>query len=155
MKPRFRDFYMNMAWLCSKMSRAERLKVGCVIIKHNNIISQGWNGTPSGWDNICETMLPEQIDPDSRTITPAQLVTKPEVLHAEMNALMKLARGSESGLGASLFVTHSPCMECSKGAYQAGIKEVYYMIPYRNKQGIEFLEKCGIPVYQVPEIPEY
>lgn len=154
MKPRFRDFYMNMAWLCARMSRAERLQVGCVIIKDNNIISQGWNGTPSGWDNACEVMWPEVVDPDSRTITPAQLVTKPEVLHAEMNALMKLARGSESGLGASMFVTHSPCIECSKGAYQAGIREVFYQVPYRSGAGIEFLERCGIPVHQVPEMPE-
>lgn len=151
MKPRFVDFYMNMARLCATMSRAKRLQVGCVIVKNDNVISHSWNGTPRGWDNECEITLPEQIDPDSRTITPASTVTKPEVIHAESNAISKLARGSESGFDATLFVTHAPCIECAKLIYQAGITEVYYANRYRSDAGLEFLDKCHIALHQVPE----
>lgn len=154
MKPRFVNFYMAMARLCAGMSRAKRLQVGCVIVKNDNVISHSWNGTPRGWDNQCETVIPEEYDLDSRTITPARTVTKPEVIHAESNAISKLARGSESGLDAALFVTHAPCMSCSKLIYQAGISEVYYQHDYRLSDGIDFLKKCGIPVHQVTEIPE-
>lgn len=144
-----------MAKLCASMSRAQRLQVGCAIVKDNNIISHGWNGTPSGWDNQCETLIPAETvyDADSRSYSeyPERLVTKPEVLHAEMNALMKLARGSESGLGASMFVTHAPCIECAKGIYQAGIQAVYYGERYRSDQGLEFLKKSGVQVLEYQE----
>lgn len=138
MDKRFIDLYMDIAIRTSKMSRAVRLQVGSVIVKDNRIISMGWNGTPAGWDNNCEY---EEM--------PGQLKTKPEVLHAEMNALMKLARSTESGLNASMFVTHTPCINCAKGIYQAGIKEVYYNKNYRENDGVDFLKKCGVEIKNV------
>lgn len=133
------DFYMRMAEECSRMSRAVRLQVGALIVKNNNIISFSWNGTPSGWDNNCEdTILNEHGN--------HELKTKPEVLHAEMNSLMKLAKSSYSGEDAAMFITHSPCLECAKGIYQAGIREVFYKNEYRSKDGVYFLEKCGIKI---------
>lgn len=138
MDKRFIDLYMDIAIRTSKMSRAVRLQVGSVIVKDNRIISMGWNGTPAGWDNNCEY---EEM--------PGQLKTKPEVLHAEMNALMKLARSTESGLNASMFITHTPCINCAKGIYQAGIKEVYYNENYRENDGVDFLKKCGVEIKNV------
>lgn len=154
MKPRFVNFYMNMAQLCASMSRAKRLQVGCVIVKNDNVISHSWNGTPRGWDNVCEQEIPEEIDLDSRTITPARTVTKPEVIHAESNAISKLARGSESGFDATLFVTHAPCMECAKLIYQAGITEVYFANTYRSDAGLKFLAQCNITTHHIPEITD-
>ncbi len=172
MNNRLQNFYIEVAEQASKMSRAVRLKVGCIIVKDDNIISFSWNGTPAGWDNNCEDiewcsgggwLSPEEIEegwPYEGEYTDVngnimrgryRLKTKPEVLHAEMNSLMKLARGSNSGNGAVMFVTHSPCMECAKGIYQSGIKQVYYRDQYRSNEGIEFLEKCGIEVKKVDE----
>lgn len=151
MNDRMVDFYMGIAHDCARMSRAVRLKVGSVIVKNDNIISFSWNGTPRGWDNNCEIEIPEVVDIDSRVITPAQLITKPEVLHAERNAIDKLARGTGSGNGASLFTTHSPCLECAKSIYQAGISTVYYGEKYRDDTGIKFLEKCGVSVKKTDE----
>ena len=99
----------------------------------------GYNGTPSGWDNVCE----EIID--------GKLVTKPETLHAETNAIAKLAKSSESGDGASLFVTHAPCMNCAKLIYQSGIKEVYFKYDYRDTSGKDFLKRSGIYVERIDE----
>lgn len=138
MDKRFVDLYMDIAVRTSEMSRAVRLKVGSVIVKDTRIISMGWNGTPAGWDNICEYT---ELD--------GTLKTKPEVLHAEMNALMKLARSPESGAGASIFITHAPCINCAKGIYQAGIKEVYYKENYREEDGVDFLKKCGVEIKSV------
>jgi dCMP deaminase len=138
MNKRFIDLYMDIAVRTSNMSRAARLQVGSVIVKDTRIISMGWNGTPAGWDNSCEELLPD-----------GTLKTKPEVLHAEMNSLMKLSRSNESGLEATMFVTHSPCIECAKGIYQAGIKEVFYKNDYRSDDGINFLKKCGVEVKKV------
>lgn len=106
-------------------------------MRDDRIISLGYNGMPAGWDNNCET------ESEDGTLT-----TRPEVLHAEMNALMKLARSHESGNGADLFITHSPCMECAKGIYQAGIRRVYYGTQYRSDQGVRFLKQCDIQVTQ-------
>lgn len=117
------------------MSRARRLKVGSVIVKNNNIISFSWNGMPTGWDNNCETELED-----------GTLKTRPEVLHAERNALDKLAKGSEGGEGAAIFVTHAPCMECAKSIYGAGINRVFYNEDYRDEAGVSFLKQCGIDV---------
>lgn len=153
------EFYMQIARNCAAMSRAVRLKVGSVIVKNDNIISFSWNGTPRGWDNVCEnveTTYDEReavsstdwvYDKESRKYS--RLKTKPEVLHAERNAIDKLARGSGSGEGASLFITHSPCIECAKSIYQAGINKVYYSENYRDDAGIKFLERCGIVVEKV------
>jgi dCMP deaminase len=99
---------------------------------------------PSGWDNCCEDVI------DDHYGAPV-LKTKPEVLHAETNAIAKLARSSEGGVGSSLFVTHQPCLDCAKIIYQSGIKEVYYAHTYRCNDGVEFLEKCGIDVIQVED----
>ena len=122
--------------------------VGCVIVKDNRIISIGYNGMPSNWTNECET---KEIWKDGKQLTQPMLVTKPEVLHAETNAIAKLASCSESGKGASLFVTHQPCLDCAKIIYQSGIKEVYYAHEYRASTGVDFLRQCGIETIQVTE----
>ena len=139
---RMKDFYMTLANNCANMSRAVRLKVGAIIVKNENILSFSWNGTPRGWDNRCED---EFLNEDGSVV----LKTKPEVLHAERNALDKLARSHESGEGATLFTTHAPCIECAKSIYGVGITEVYYTNEYRSVDGIEFLKKCGIKVEQI------
>ena len=126
LKEKYLGTYMKVARLFAEHSSAVRKKVGAVIVKDDRIISIGYNGMPSGWSNDCE------IDG----------VTKSEVLHAETNAIAKLARSSESGEGAIMFITCSPCIECAKLIYQAGIKEVYYAEDYRNDDGIKFLSKC-------------
>jgi dCMP deaminase len=143
MNERFKEFYMRIASNCANMSRAIRLKVGCVIVKDNNIISFSWNGTPRGWDNNCENI----VGYESNNVPVYK--TKPEVIHAESNAISKLARSSESGLGADLFVTHSPCLDCAKLIYQSGIKRVYFGAAYRSNEGIVFLERSGVEVHQV------
>jgi dCMP deaminase len=172
MKPRMINFYMQLAEECSKMSRAVRLQVGCVIVKEDNIISFSWNGTPAGWDNKCENIELMPVDAGG-WLTPAEmierwpfggkfwvngeerenryrLVTKPEVLHAERNALDKLARlGGQGGQGASLFCTHAPCLECAKSIFGAGINKVFYKNQYRSDEGIYFLEKCGIKINKI------
>ena len=132
---------MNIAHEVAKMSYGRRLKVGAVIVKDDRIISMGYNGMPAGWDNNCER---EQTDENGQ-IT---LVTRPEVLHAESNALSKLAKSTESGDGACLFVTHSPCIECAKLIYQSGIVRVFYSQNYRDDRGVQFLKSSAIDVTQ-------
>lgn len=151
MKPKFVQAFMRSAEVFAELSSAQRLKVGCVIVKDNRIISIGYNGMPSGWDNVCEHQMPKEVDADSRTITPAQLVTKPEVLHAEANAIAKVAQSSESSAGATLFCTHAPCLDCAKLIHQSGITAVYYRDKYKSQAGLHFLEKCGIIVSQITE----
>ena len=145
------NFYMSIAKECAKMSRAIRLQVGSVIVKNNNILSFSWNGTPSGWDNDCEDEIVESYAGFEGAIHRVKLVTRPEVIHAEGNAIAKLARSNDSGLGAVMFLTHSPCMECAKLIYGSGIACVYYEHEYRNLAGIEFLRKCGVPVKKIAE----
>jgi dCMP deaminase len=125
------------------LSTAKRKQVGAVVVKDDRIISIGYNGMPSGWDNNCED---EISYPDAHGVT---LKTKPEVLHAEMNSLSKLAKSTESGDGASMFITCAPCIECAKMIFQSGIKEVFYGEDYRDDVGILFLNKCGITVKQI------
>ena len=141
-KDKHKRAHMKAAFAYAECSTAVRLQVGCVIVKDNRVISIGYNGMPSGWTNECET----QFMTGNGTADHVELVTKPEVLHAESNAIAKLARCSESGEGASAFVTHQPCMECAKLLYQSGIKEVYYVHPYRLADGLKFLQDCDIPV---------
>ena len=129
---------MATAYTFAQCSTAQRLKVGCIIVKDDRIISIGYNGTPSGTDNTCEDI--------SYKNGFGYLVTKPEVLHAEANAITKLARSHESGLGSVMFCTHSPCFECSKLIYQSGIHTLYYSQDYRDSKGIEFLTNLGINV---------
>ena len=135
---------MNIAELTSKLSYAKRLQVGSVIVKENKILATGYNGMPTGWDNNCEVVVPEEVDFDSRTITPSRLITKPEVLHSEMNSLMKVTCSTESSAGATMFCTHSPCIDCAKAIYQAGILILYYREEYKSNLGLDFLIKSGI-----------
>jgi dCMP deaminase len=171
-KDKFLSAYMDVAERFSQLSSAKRLQVGAIVVKDDRIISIGYNGMPSGWDNTCENvdwmsidaggwLDPEEIEsqwPFEGIYTDSnggerrrryRLVTKPEVLHAEMNALMKLAKSNESGDNAAIFITHSPCLECAKGIHIAGIKEVYYKHEYRSTAGTDFLKKCGILVQQL------
>ena len=140
MKKKFIKTYMDVAESFAKLSSAVRLQVGAIVVKDDRIISIGYNGMPSGWDNCCEEVLRE--DEVGFQVTK----TKPEVLHAEANAITKLARSSESGLGATIFVTHSPCIECAKLIYQSGISTVYYKTSYRSDDGINFLKKSKVEV---------
>jgi dCMP deaminase len=133
---------MKTAETFSECSTAKRLHVGAIVVKDDRIISIGYNGMPSGWDNDCEDI---KINNDGQY----ELKTKPEVLHAETNAIAKLAKSNESGLGATMFITHSPCMDCAKLVYQSGINTVYYRNSYRNKDGIQFLEKAGVKIEQI------
>jgi dCMP deaminase len=152
---------MDWAKRCAELSHARRLHVGAVIVKDDSVISYGYNGMPAGWDNDCENtvfVLDEEVmgtDMISLGYTQTEngnwvkLKTKPEVLHAESNAIAKLAKSSNSGVGSSIFVTHSPCMECAKLIAQSGISSVYYNENYRDDAGIRFLEKSGVEVTKV------
>ena len=140
MKSKFVEMYMDWAKRCAKLTHARRLQVGAVIVKDDSVISYGYNGMPAGWDNNCEDEL---TWPNGEI---RHLKTKPEVLHAESNAIAKLAKSSNSGLGSTIFVTHSPCLECAKLIAQSGISSVYYNENYRDDAGVQFLIKCKIEV---------
>jgi dCMP deaminase len=140
---KFADAHMKAAEVYSQLSSAVRLKVGCVVVKNDTIIGIGYNGMPSGWDNNCEDY--SELDSNGNPI----LVTKPEVLHSETNALAKIARSTNSSDGASMFITHAPCLDCAKLVYQSGIKSVYYRTSYRNTAGIDFLNKCNVQVIMI------
>ena len=139
MKQKFIDAHMAAAEVYSKLSSAKRLQVGCVVVKDNTIIGIGYNGMPSGWTNECEYAVQHSDDT-------VELKTKPEVLHAETNALAKIAQSTNSSEGASLFVTHAPCLDCAKLIYQSGIKSVFYRNSYRDEKGIDFLTNCNLEV---------
>jgi dCMP deaminase len=139
MKEKFIKLYMDWAKRVSQLSYARRLQVGAVIVKDDCVISYGYNGMPSGWDNNCED---ETLYEDGSNI----LKTKPEVLHAESNAIAKLAKSNNSGLGSTIFITHGPCLECAKLIYQSGISTVYYDGDYRSDDGIKFLLRSGVEV---------
>lgn len=125
--------YMQTAYQFSKLSYAERRKVGCVIVKDHQVISFGYNGMPHGFNNVCE------VDD----------TTKPEVLHAESNAIMKVAKSTMSCEGAELYTTTCPCFGCAKLIIQAGISKVYYTEDYRDMSGVELLQQANIIVEQV------
>ena len=137
MKPKFIDYFMKVAELTATLSYAKRLQVGAVIVKGNQTIGTGYNGMPTDWENTCEI---ESED--------GSLKTKPEVLHAETNAIAKVAQSTESSLGATLFCTHAPCIDCAKLIYQSGIETVYYKETYRSEDGLNFLRKSGINVHR-------
>jgi dCMP deaminase len=143
MKQKYIDLYMDWASRTAQLSHAIRRQVGAVIVKDDSVISYGYNGMPAGWDNNCEF---EFTHPQTKV---TELVTKKEVLHAESNAIAKLARSSQSGRDASLFVTTAPCIDCAKLIYQSGISNVYYRDSYRNMDGVEFLERSGIEVKKI------
>ena len=153
MKPKFLNAHMKAAEGYSQLSSARRLQVGCVVVKVNTIIGIGYNGMPSGWDNDCEKRSYTNNDPKWQYLdedgSTYSLVTRPEVLHAESNALAKVARSTNSSEGASVFVTHAPCLDCAKMMYQAGINSVYYRNSYRDTSGVDFLKDCNIEVKQI------
>jgi len=147
MKDKFVIAFMKVAHTFAELSSARRLKVGAIIVKDERIISIGYNGMPAGWDNNCE----DEIRDDSNVVSihPTALKTKPEVLHAESNAIAKLAKSTDSGNDAAMFITHAPCLDCAKLIYQSGITRLFYSTDYRNSDGIEFLEKCNIEIEKV------
>ena len=165
MKEKFKQTYMKTAKVFAELSHARRLHVGAIVVKDDRIISIGYNGMPAGWDNNCEDKVwdtgaggwldPDEIEakyPYEEWHEKAErkvrygLKTKPEVLHAESNAIAKLAKSNDSGLGADIFITHAPCIECAKLIYQSGINSVYYGENYRDDSGIEFLKKSGVKI---------
>jgi dCMP deaminase len=143
MKQKFIDAHMKAAEVYAELSSAKRLQVGCVIVKDNTIIGIGYNGMPSGWDNNCEMV--KHTDFTGTVVT----MSKPEILHSETNAIAKVAKSTNSTDGATMFITHAPCLDCSKLIYQSGINSVYYRNSYRNDEGIDFLKKCEVEVCQV------
>lgn len=165
MKLKFQQLYNNIAHEVAKMSHARRLQVGAVIVKDDRVISMGYNGMPAGWENNCEDIVwnpgagswldPEEFDAKypfemwheqaGRNVRYG-LKTKLEVLHAESNAIAKLAKSNDSGDGADIFITHAPCMECAKLIYQSGIRRVYFNQNYRDDSGIRFLKQSGVEV---------
>jgi dCMP deaminase len=170
MKTKFQALYMDWALRAAQMSHAKRLQVGAVIVKDDTVISYGYNGMPAGWDNNCEDRIWDTgaggwLDPDefdvkypyegwhdeARRNVRYGLKTKPEVLHAESNAIAKLAKSHNSGVGADLFVTHSPCIDCAKLILQSGVSRVYFGRHYRSDDGIKFLKQSGIEVHNLDE----
>ena len=162
MKQKWIDAFMDTAERFAQLSSAKRLQVGAVVVKDNRIISIGYNGMPSGWTNECENKI--YVDPTLEESLLYQskvdvyldvnkklyeLKSKPEVLHAETNAIAKLAKSNESGLGSTMFITHAPCLDCAKLIWQSGIGSVLYRNSYRDTAGIDFLEKCKINVNKV------
>ena len=133
---KFDQRYLEMARIWAQNSYCQRRQVGALVVKNGMIISDGYNGTPSGFENICE-------DDNG--------VTKPYVLHAEANAITKLARSSNNSDGATIYITASPCIECAKLIIQSGIKRVVYGEKYRLMDGIELLERAGIEVVYLGE----
>lgn len=129
--------YLRIAREWSQLSYCVRRKVGAIIVKDRMIISDGYNGTPSGFENCCE-------DEDS--------LTKWYVLHAEANAILKVARSTQSCEGATLYITMSPCKDCSKLIHQSGIKRVVYQNIYKDDSGIVFLERAGVSVVCIPDL---
>lgn len=149
MKEKFKQAYMKTAETFAELSHARRLHVGAIIVKDDRIISIGYNGMPAGWDNNCEDETVELYSGFEGAIHRTVLKTKPEVLHAETNAIAKLARSTESGVNATMFITHSPCLDCAKLIYQSGINSVFYRDAYRNEDGVQFLQASGVRVEQL------
>ena len=142
--------YMDTAERFASLSSARRLQVGSIVVKDNRIISIGYNGMPAGWSNECEDVINKpyfEVHPDDIDIY-TDTKTKPEVVHAEANAIAKLARSNESGENSTMYITHAPCLDCAKLIYTSGITSVYYKNKYRNEDGVEFLRKCSIEVEQ-------
>ena len=166
MKEKFVKYFMDVAERTAQLSYATRLKVGTVIVKNNRIISCGYNGMPAGWmPNDCEydvyiterefTSLPktdrERYKYDFTSKCYKGLKTYDELIHSEANAISQLARSTESGIGATIICTHSPCLQCAKIIYSSGIETVYYKNEYRSNDGIEFLRKCGVNIIKIEE----
>lgn len=164
MKQKFINYFMRVAEETALLSYARRLKVGAVIVKDRNIISFGYNGTPEGMDNACENIdfVPDNTELDYNNMVEdgyifgtdkgtagwVKSTTKPEVIHAEANAICKLARQGNSGKDSTMFLTHAPCMECAKLIVQSGISKVYWKNNYRDDSGLKLLQKAGLELYQ-------
>ena len=131
--------YMDMALRWAQLSVAHRKKVGALIVKDGQLISDGFNGTPRGLENVCEDLRGD---------------TLPEVLHAESNALMKLAQSTQSCTDATLYITMSPCYQCAKLIVQSGVKRVVYLAEYSDTSGIDLLRKCGVHVDDINDPTE-
>lgn len=129
--------YLRLAKEWGKLSHCKRKQVGAIIVRDKMIISDGYNGSPSGFENCCED---------------EEGLTKWYVLHAEANAILKVARSTQTCEGATLYITLSPCKECSKLIHQSGIKRVVYLEGYKDNSGLEFLEKAGVVIEQIEEI---
>jgi dCMP deaminase len=134
------QFYIDLAFNIANASYAERLKVGALIVKDSNIIAFGYNGTPAGFNNTCEVHSEDCSN---------EIITKPEVLHAESNAIAKCARSANSSDGATIYSTDSPCFECSKLIIQAGIIKVVFGREYRDKSGLKLLSEAGILIFNI------
>ena len=148
---------MKTAHAFAECSTARRLSVGAIVVKDNRIISIGYNGMPSGWDNNCEIEIENEHlkkYPNPHQHHVIELKSKPEVLHAETNAIAKLARSPESGEGATMFITHSPCLDCAKLIYQSGITSVHYENEYRDTAGVDFLKQCDVSVFRFPPLDD-
>jgi len=135
-KMRYDKAYLRMAQTWAELSHCERKKVGALIVRDGRIISDGYNGTPAGFPNCCEDQ---------------QGNTEWYVLHAEANAILKVARSTNDCSGATLFITLSPCKDCSKLVLQAGIKRVVYMMEYKDTMGVDFLKSAGVEVVHIPD----
>lgn len=167
MKQKYIDFYMRVAEEAAKMSDAVRLQVGAILVRDNRILTYGFNGMPTGWDNCCEHkewcdaggfLSPEEIEQQwpyqgvyldslgNEIEGRYRLKSNPEVLHAETNAIAKIARSTDSSEGAVLFCTHAPCIDCAKIIHQAGIIEVIFRDDYRSEAGLKFLKASGVKV---------
>lgn len=131
---KWQQAYIDTAERFSALSTAQRLQVGAIVVKNNRIISIGYNGMPSGWSNVCE-------DENGKT--------KPQVLHAEENCIVKLAQSNESGEDAEMYITHAPCINCARLIYGSGISRVFYRNNYRSKDGIDFLINSGVEVSKI------
>ncbi len=134
---RYDRAYLRMAVEWAKLSHCTRKQVGAILVKDGIIIADGYNGTPSGFDNTCEAPNGE---------------THWHVLHAEANAILKLSRSHNSGQDSTLYITLSPCKDCSKLVLQSGVKRVVYMIDYKDTSGIDFLKEAGVDVLHIPDI---
>jgi dCMP deaminase len=168
MKQKWIDAYLDVAERFAQLSSATRLKVGAVIVSDHRILSVGYNGQPAGWDNACEEKVFMDLNTTSLldiseiekkwpytviidgSYRRYSLVTKSTTIHAEQNAIAKLARDSGGGHSSEMFCTHAPCVECAKMIYSSGIRKLYYRNEYRSTDGVEFLRSCNIPVIQIP-----
>ena len=135
MKKKFIDYFMQMAELTATLSYAKRLQVGALIVKGNRIVGTGYNGMPTDWENTCEIEIE------------GELKTKAEVLHAETNAIAKVAQSTETSEGSTMFCTHAPCVDCAKLIYQSGIATLYFKHEYRDDAGLKFLKLSGVNVH--------
>lgn len=141
--------HLKAAHAYADLSKAKRLQVGALLLKEDRIISIGYNGMPSGMDNTCEDLIAIPVIIDGHAVLKRELKTKPELVHAEMNAIAFAAKNGVATEGCTMVLTHSPCFECSKLIVQAGIKEIYYETEYRLTESLDFLRKLNIKVKKI------